>query len=94
MCRLRSFSVPEEADAESSVLQDEGDGEVSYHPPDITTLYSVSARVEPLFLDANKRFVHVCVCTSVCSRPLHVAICLPASDSRSSEQQEMVLVFI
>ncbi|XP_037539876.1 eukaryotic translation initiation factor 2D [Nematolebias whitei] len=53
--QLRSFSIPEEADAESSVLQDEADREVSYHPPEITTLYSVSVRVEPLFLDANKR---------------------------------------
>lgn len=81
-CRLRSFSVPEEADAESSALQDEADREASYHPPEITTLYSVSARVEPLFLDANKRFVRVCVCTSVCSHPLRVARCLSGLDSR------------
>ncbi|XP_017264859.1 eukaryotic translation initiation factor 2D [Kryptolebias marmoratus] len=53
--QLRSFSAPEETGAESTLLQDGGDEEVSYHPPEITTLYSVSARVEPLFVDANKR---------------------------------------
>ncbi|XP_013871812.1 eukaryotic translation initiation factor 2D [Austrofundulus limnaeus] len=50
--QLRSFSFPEETGAESTVLQV---GDSSYHPPEITTLYSVSARLEPLFLDAKKR---------------------------------------
>uniref|UniRef100_A0A672HWN4 Uncharacterized protein n=1 Tax=Salarias fasciatus TaxID=181472 RepID=A0A672HWN4_SALFA len=52
---LRSFSPPEEKDVEASPVQDGGRGDVPYHPPEITTLYSVSARLEPLFLDANKR---------------------------------------
>ncbi|CAN9515489.1 unnamed protein product [Ophioblennius macclurei] len=52
---LRSFSLPEEKDVEASPVQDGGRGEIPYHPPEITTLYSVSARLEPLFLDANKR---------------------------------------
>nr|XP_020441097.1 eukaryotic translation initiation factor 2D [Monopterus albus] len=52
---LRSFSVPEETDVEAAAVKDGGEGDVLYHPPEITTLYSVSARVEPLFLDANKR---------------------------------------
>lgn len=52
---LRSFSVPEEADVELTPLPDGGEGDISYHPPEITTLYSVSARLEPLFLNANKR---------------------------------------
>uniref|UniRef100_A0A4W6EJ44 Eukaryotic translation initiation factor 2D n=1 Tax=Lates calcarifer TaxID=8187 RepID=A0A4W6EJ44_LATCA len=51
---LRSFSVPEEMDSEAAPVQDEGEGQTPYHPPEITTLYSVSARLEPLFLDANK----------------------------------------
>uniref|UniRef100_A0A1A7YIE1 Eukaryotic translation initiation factor 2D n=1 Tax=Iconisemion striatum TaxID=60296 RepID=A0A1A7YIE1_9TELE len=53
--QLRSFSVPEEPGVESNPVQDGGEMEVPYHPPEITALYSVSARVEPLFLDANKR---------------------------------------
>lgn len=64
--RLRSFSIPVETD----VAPDEGEGETLYCPPEITTLYSVSARAEPLFLDAKKR----CVCVflrqtrNTCSR--------------------------
>uniref|UniRef100_A0A1A8EIN3 Eukaryotic translation initiation factor 2D n=1 Tax=Nothobranchius kadleci TaxID=1051664 RepID=A0A1A8EIN3_NOTKA len=53
--QLRSFSVPEETCVESTSVQDGGEGDVPYHPPEITALYSVSARVEPLFSDANKR---------------------------------------
>ncbi|KAM4737281.1 eukaryotic translation initiation factor 2D [Anableps anableps] len=52
--QLRSFSVPQEAGVEEMVVQG-GREEAPYHPPEITTLYSVSARLEPLFLDANKR---------------------------------------
>ncbi|XP_032377817.1 eukaryotic translation initiation factor 2D [Etheostoma spectabile] len=52
---LRSFKVPEETDVEETPVQDGGEGEPLYHPPEITTLYSVSARLEPLFLDAKKR---------------------------------------
>lgn len=52
---LRSFILPEEKDVEASPVQDGGRGDIPYHPPEITTLYSVSARLEPLFLDANKR---------------------------------------
>lgn len=52
---LRSFKVPEETDVETAPAQDGGEGELPYHPPGITTLYSVSARLEPLFLDAKKR---------------------------------------
>lgn len=55
--RLRSFSVPAETDLAAAPSQDGGDVETPYCPPEITTLYSVSARVEPLFLHANKRCV-------------------------------------
>lgn len=57
-CRLRSFSFPEDTDVESTPLPDGEEGEIPYHPPEITTLYSVSARLEPLFLNANKRSVY------------------------------------
>ncbi|XP_029011211.1 eukaryotic translation initiation factor 2D isoform X1 [Betta splendens] len=50
---LRSFNIPE-TDVEAASEQDGGEGEILYHPPEITTLYSVSARLEPLFVDANK----------------------------------------
>ncbi|TKS77755.1 Eukaryotic translation initiation factor 2D [Collichthys lucidus] len=52
---LRFFYVPKETDVEAVPVQDRGEGETLYHPPEITTLYSVSARLEPLFLEANKR---------------------------------------
>ncbi|KAM3617565.1 uncharacterized protein V6R79_008231 [Siganus canaliculatus] len=52
---LRSFNVPKETDVEVTVVQDGGEGETPYRPPEITTLYSVSARLEPLFLHAEKR---------------------------------------
>lgn len=53
--KLRDFKVPEETDVEAAPVQDGGEGEPPYHPPEITTMYSVSARLEPLFLDAQKR---------------------------------------
>lgn len=53
--RLRAFSVPVDTDVEAAPVQDGGGVETPYCPPEITTLYSVSARVEPLFRDANKR---------------------------------------
>ncbi|XP_070765954.1 eukaryotic translation initiation factor 2D isoform X2 [Enoplosus armatus] len=52
---LRSFNVPEGKGSEAAPVQDGGEGETPYYPPEITTLYSVSSRLEPLFLDANKR---------------------------------------
>ncbi|XP_076022212.1 eukaryotic translation initiation factor 2D [Genypterus blacodes] len=51
---LRSFIVPEEANAEASPVEQEDDAH-PYQPPEITTLYTIPARLEPLFLDANKR---------------------------------------
>ncbi|CAG6021603.1 eukaryotic translation initiation factor 2D isoform 2-T2 [Menidia menidia] len=52
---LRSFRIPEEAAVQATVVQEGGEEDVAYHPPEITTLYSVTARLEPLFLDADKR---------------------------------------
>ncbi|XP_042266316.1 eukaryotic translation initiation factor 2D [Thunnus maccoyii] len=52
---LRSFAAPKETDIEAAPVQDAGEGETPYHPPEITTLYSVSARLEPLFVNSNKR---------------------------------------
>uniref|UniRef100_A0A8D3DD52 Eukaryotic translation initiation factor 2D n=1 Tax=Scophthalmus maximus TaxID=52904 RepID=A0A8D3DD52_SCOMX len=49
-----SFS-PEETDEEAAPTQHGGEEETLYRPPEITTQYSVSARLEPLFLEANKR---------------------------------------
>ncbi|KAF3860616.1 hypothetical protein F7725_000871 [Dissostichus mawsoni] len=53
--QLRSFQVPKETEGEVAPVQDEGEGESPYHPPEITTMYSVSSRLEPLFLDVQKR---------------------------------------
>ncbi|KAM8863645.1 LOW QUALITY PROTEIN: eukaryotic translation initiation factor 2D [Spinachia spinachia] len=52
---LRYFKVPEEANDGAPLAQDGGEAEPPYHPPEITALFSVSARLEPLFLVANKR---------------------------------------
>ncbi|XP_058499972.1 eukaryotic translation initiation factor 2D isoform X1 [Solea solea] len=52
---LRFFSVPEEVDGEVAEAPHGGEGETLYRPPEITTLHSVTARLEPLFLDENKR---------------------------------------
>lgn len=67
MFRLRSFSVPEETETEpeDGRTQQDGDGGTPYHPPSITTLFSVSARVEPLFLDGDKRKGSVVTATDV-----------------------------
>lgn len=52
---LRSFSVPEEAACEVGLVQEGQEEDIPYHPPEISTVYAVSARVESLFVDAHKR---------------------------------------
>ncbi|KAJ8016133.1 hypothetical protein DPEC_G00004020 [Dallia pectoralis] len=52
---LRSFCTPEHSGIEEATVDVGGDGERPYHPPEITSLYCVSSRLEPLFHDANKR---------------------------------------
>lgn len=49
---LRSFSVCEETIDDTDPVQE---GDFVYQPPEITTVYSVSSRVESLFLDARRR---------------------------------------
>lgn len=49
---LRSFTISEEVVCDVDPVPE---GEFLYNPPEITTVYSVSPRVEPLFLDAHKR---------------------------------------
>uniref|UniRef100_A0A674BN53 Eukaryotic translation initiation factor 2D n=1 Tax=Salmo trutta TaxID=8032 RepID=A0A674BN53_SALTR len=56
---LRSFRTPKDPGIEEASVEVGGaEGEKPYHPPEITTLYSVSSRLEPLFQD------------SICSRCL------------------------
>uniref|UniRef100_A0A4W5N6S1 Eukaryotic translation initiation factor 2D n=1 Tax=Hucho hucho TaxID=62062 RepID=A0A4W5N6S1_9TELE len=53
---LRSFRTPTDPGIEEASVEVGGaEGEKPYHPPEITTLYSVSSRLEPLFQDAKKR---------------------------------------
>ncbi|XP_029576092.1 eukaryotic translation initiation factor 2D [Salmo trutta] len=53
---LRSFRTPKDPGIEEASVEVGGaEGEKPYHPPEITTLYSVSSRLEPLFQDAKKR---------------------------------------
>uniref|UniRef100_A0A8C7IZY7 Eukaryotic translation initiation factor 2D n=1 Tax=Oncorhynchus kisutch TaxID=8019 RepID=A0A8C7IZY7_ONCKI len=55
---LRSFRTPKDPGIEeASVEVGRAEGEKPYHPPEITTLYSVSSRLEPLFQDAKKSYV-------------------------------------
>lgn len=50
---LSSFRTPEDCGQES--VEEGGACEVSFQPPEITPLYGVTARLEPLFQDARKR---------------------------------------
>lgn len=53
---LRSFITTEDCGTADCGPNEEGGGcEVPYHPPEITIMYSVTARLEPLFQDAQKR---------------------------------------
>ncbi|XP_067096201.1 eukaryotic translation initiation factor 2D isoform X1 [Osmerus mordax] len=52
---LRRFQAPEDSRVEEASVDVGGEGEKPYHPPEISMLFSVSARLQPLFLDANKR---------------------------------------
>ncbi|XP_030640529.1 eukaryotic translation initiation factor 2D isoform X1 [Chanos chanos] len=52
---LRSFSTPEDCGPAEDSVEGTGASEVPYHPPEITPLYSVTARLETLFQDAQKR---------------------------------------
>ncbi|XP_010864083.1 eukaryotic translation initiation factor 2D [Esox lucius] len=52
---LRSFCSPEDPGIEEAPVEVGGGGERPYRPPEITSLYSVSSRLEPLFQDANIR---------------------------------------
>lgn len=51
--RLCSFSTPEDCGPES--VEGSGACEVPFQPPEITQLYGVTARLEPLFQEAQKR---------------------------------------
>lgn len=53
--QLRSFVAPEDCGSDDAPNEGAGGDEVPYQPPEITIMYSVSARLEPLFKDAQKR---------------------------------------
>ncbi|XP_051965004.1 eukaryotic translation initiation factor 2D [Xyrauchen texanus] len=53
--KLSSFRTPEDFGLENDSVEGCGTFEVSYQPPEITPLYGVTARLEPLFQDAQKR---------------------------------------
>ncbi|XP_023649324.2 eukaryotic translation initiation factor 2D isoform X2 [Paramormyrops kingsleyae] len=52
---LRSFCPPEEGMSEDVPTQDAGHSDMPYHPPEITLLYTVTARLEPLFHGSQKK---------------------------------------
>ncbi|XP_051760089.1 eukaryotic translation initiation factor 2D-like isoform X1 [Ctenopharyngodon idella] len=52
---LCSFSTPEDCGPEKESVEGSGACEVPYQPPEITQLYGVTARLEPLFQDAKKK---------------------------------------
>ncbi|KAL4645975.1 eukaryotic translation initiation factor 2D [Arapaima gigas] len=52
---LRSFCPPEDSVSEEAPTEGSGDRDRPYHPPEISALYVVSARLEPLFQDSQKR---------------------------------------
>ncbi|RXN20198.1 eukaryotic translation initiation factor 2D [Labeo rohita] len=47
--------IPEDFEPEKKPEEESGASEVLYQPPEITTLYGVTARLEPLFQDAQKK---------------------------------------
>ncbi|XP_056319123.1 eukaryotic translation initiation factor 2D [Danio aesculapii] len=53
--KLCSFRVPEDCAPEKEFEEGDGACEVEYQPPEITPLYGVTARLEPLFQDAHKK---------------------------------------
>uniref|UniRef100_A0A673LTV0 Eukaryotic translation initiation factor 2D n=1 Tax=Sinocyclocheilus rhinocerous TaxID=307959 RepID=A0A673LTV0_9TELE len=52
---LCSFSIPEDFEPEKKSEEGSGASEVLYQHPEITPLYGVTARLEPLFQDAQKK---------------------------------------
>ncbi|XP_016118202.1 eukaryotic translation initiation factor 2D, partial [Sinocyclocheilus grahami] len=54
-CWLCSFSIPEDFEPEKKSEEGSGASEVLYQHPEITPLYGVTARLEPLFQDAQKK---------------------------------------
>ncbi|XP_073675194.1 eukaryotic translation initiation factor 2D [Garra rufa] len=52
---LCSFNIPEDFEPEKKPEEESEASEVQYQPPEITTLYGVTARLEPLFQDAKKK---------------------------------------
>lgn len=52
---LRSFIAPEDCGPADVPAEGAPGNEVPYHPPEITMMYSVTAKLEPLFQDAQKR---------------------------------------
>ncbi|XP_012690440.2 eukaryotic translation initiation factor 2D [Clupea harengus] len=52
---LRSFITPEDCGPADAPNEAAVGGEVQYLPPEITMMYMVTARLEPLFRDAQKR---------------------------------------
>ncbi|MGH0174976.1 UNVERIFIED_CONTAM: hypothetical protein FKN15_069634 [Acipenser sinensis] len=56
---IRSFSVSEGSVLEEAPEESCRDTEKPYHPPEISTLYSVSTRLLPLFRDAQLNYVTI-----------------------------------
>ncbi|XP_043102065.1 eukaryotic translation initiation factor 2D [Puntigrus tetrazona] len=52
---LCSFRIPADFEPEKESEEEGGSSEVPYQPPEITPLYGVTARLEPLFQDAQKK---------------------------------------
>ncbi|KAF7695022.1 eukaryotic translation initiation factor 2D [Silurus meridionalis] len=52
---LCSFCIPEDWEPPEDCAEDRVSCEVVYKPPEITLLYAVTARLEPLFQDAKKK---------------------------------------
>ncbi|XP_028849511.1 eukaryotic translation initiation factor 2D isoform X2 [Denticeps clupeoides] len=52
---LRSFTAPEDCGMVETPAEVGGPCEAPYQPPEITALYGVTAKLEPIFLDAKKK---------------------------------------
>lgn len=67
--RLRSFIAPEDCGPADVPAEGGLGNEVPYHPPEITMMYSVTAKLEPLFQDAQKRCVWLSLFWWICFHP-------------------------
>uniref|UniRef100_A0AAY4CWW5 Eukaryotic translation initiation factor 2D n=1 Tax=Denticeps clupeoides TaxID=299321 RepID=A0AAY4CWW5_9TELE len=84
---LRSFTAPEDCGMVETPAEVGGPCEAPYQPPEITALYGVTAKLEPIFLDAKKKCVlSVVLCVFICVNPILCDCLLEKSEYQEVEK--------